>query len=104
MEKEKDMLRRRTFAGVTVLAMTLCVGGLFAVEGEYSSPRYGEYSFDNSISNEFWCTWGWVAPSPAVSASASVATFDFTGTTAEFSSVVPKFYRERRKGMTITFR
>ena len=104
MEKEKGLLRRRTFVGVAVLVLTLYVGGLFAVEGEYSPPRYGEYSFDNSISNEFWCTWGWVAPSPAVSASASVATFDFTGTTAEFSSVVPKFYRERRKGMTITFR
>ena len=102
MEKERGLLRRWTVAGM--VALTLCVGGLFAVEGRYASPRYGEYSFDNSISNEFWCTWGWVAPSPAVSASASVATFDFTGTTAEFSSVVPKFYRERRKGMTITFR
>ena len=87
---------------LAVLVFAATVG--FANLSEVSERPYGEYAFDNSVSNEFWCTWGWVAPSPAVSASASVASFDFTGTTTEFSSSVPKFYRERRRGMTITFR
>lgn len=104
MEKVGGLLRRRTFAGVAVLALTLCVSGLFAVEGGFPLPRYGEYAFDNSVSNEFWCTWGWVEPAPAQETSSAVVPFDFSGTVCASSALVAPFYRESRKGLTVTFR
>lgn len=104
MGKERGLLRRRAFVGVAVMALTLRVSGLFAVEGGHPSPRYGEYTFDNSVSNEFWCTYGWVAPAPAQDESQAVAPFDFSGTMCASSTSVSPFYREPHKGLTVTFR
>jgi len=104
MGNERGLPRCRIFAGVAVLALALCVNGLFAVEGGYPSPRYGEYAFDNLVSNEFWCTWGWVEPTPAQEVSSAVVPFDFSGTVCASSAVVAPFYREPRKGLVFTFR
>ena len=104
MGKERGFLCRRSFAGKAVLFLTFCASGLFAVASGYPSPRYGEYTFDNSISNDFWCTWGWVESSPSHGESAAVIPFDFSGTTCAESSLLAPFYREPRKGLTVTFR
>jgi hypothetical protein len=85
-----------------ILAFTIVAG--FASPGEASVPRYGEYAFDSSVSNEFWCTWGWTAPAPAAAPSAAVATFDFSGTTCDSSASIAPFYRARRKSIAISFR
>ena len=73
----------------------------FANSSEEPERPYGEYVFDNSISNEFWCTRGWVAPSPTEGASAAVASFDFSGTSSASSSALVPFRREPRKGVLV---
>ena len=88
----------RLFA-FAVLVFAAAVG--FANLSEVSERPYGEYAFDNSVSNDFWCTWGWVAPSPAEGASAAVAEFDFSGTASASSSAMALFRREPRKGVMI---
>ena len=87
---------------LAVLVFAATVG--FANLSEVSERPYGEYAFDNSVSNEFWCTWGWVAPSPAEGVSVAVASFDFSGTSSASSSAVVPFRREPRKGVFITVR
>jgi len=84
---------------LAVLVFAAAVG--FANLSEISERPYGEYAFDNSVSNDFWCTWGWVAPSPAEGASAAVASFDFSGTSSASSSALVPFRREPRKGVLV---
>ena len=93
---------RRSPHRLFLLAALISAGWAgFANFGEASAWPYGEYAFDNSVSNEFWCTWGWVAPSPAEGASAAVAEFDFSGTASASSSAMASFRREPRKGVMI---
>jgi len=88
---------------LSLAALLFAIAAGFANSGEAVEQRYGEYSFDTSISNAFWCTWGWVAPAPAESTSAAIASFDFSGTETAFSSEVSTFYREPRGGCIIVF-
>jgi len=101
LRKRKRMIAcRLRFLRILLFA----IGMGLASRCEASVDRYGEYTIDTSISNAYWCTWGWVAPAPSQGASATMASFDFSGTMCAASSSVVPFRREPLKGMIISFR
>lgn len=72
-----------------------CVGLLM-----FASPAL---ALDNTVSNEFWCTWGYVNPTPTSGSSQEIGDFD-SGVFSCVKSAVMGFFTSIPGGFMLWFR
>lgn len=60
-------------------------------------------ALDNTVSNEFWCTWGYVNPSPSLEPSCAIENFD-SSVLARVKSAVMEFFSSIPSGIVLLVR
>ena len=61
-------------------------------------------ALDNTVSNDFWCTWNYVNPSPNTAVSAVGSIFDTFISNEMESNVLERFSSEKPAGFILVIR
>ena len=61
-------------------------------------------ALDNTVSNDFWCTWNYVSPSPNTAISAAGSIFDTFISNEKESNVIQRFSSEKPAGFVLVVR
>ncbi len=56
-------------------------------------------ALDHTVSNDFWCTWNYVNPSPNTAVSAAGSIFDTFISNKKESNVIQRFSSEKPAGL-----
>ena len=73
--------------------------GLFAACAAFSA-----LALDHTVSNDFWCTWNYVNPSPNTAVSAAGSIFDTFISNEMESNVIQRFSSEKPSGFILVIR
>ena len=73
--------------------------GLIAACAAFSAS-----ALDNTVSNDFWCTWNYVNPSPNIAVSAAGSIFDTFISNEMESNVLQRFSSEKPSGFIFVIR
>ena len=61
-------------------------------------------ALDHTVSNDFWCTWNYVNPSPNTAVSAAGSIFDTFISNEMESNVIQRFSSEKPAGFVLVIR
>ena len=65
---------------------------------------FSALALDNTVSNDFWCTWNYVNPSPNTAVSAAGSIFDTFIANEMESNVIQRFSSEKPSGFILVIR
>lgn len=77
-------------------SVAVCLSALFA--------SVTALALDNTVSNDFWCTWNYVNPSPKIAVSAAGSIFDTFISNEMESNVLQRFSSEKPSGFVLVIR
>ena len=77
-------------------SVAVCLSALFA--------SVTALALDNTVSNDFWCTWNYVNPSPNTAVSAAGSIFDTFISNEMESNVIQRFSSEKPSGFIFVIR
>ena len=77
-------------------SVAVCLSALFA--------SVTALALDNTVSNDFWCTWNYVNPSPYTAVSAAGSIFDTFIANEMESNVIQRFSSEKPSGFILVIR
>lgn len=65
---------------------------------------FSALALDHTVSNDFWCTWNYVNPSPNIAVSAAGSIFDTFISNEMESNVIQRFSSEKPSGFIFVIR
>ena len=65
---------------------------------------FSALALDHTVSNDFWCTWNYVNPSPNTAVSAAGSIFDTFISNEMESNVIQRFSSEKPSGFIFVIR